>query len=129
MPHPQVLVTKRISQEAIYFLKQRAVVDYADSDDGLAPEQLTERAAGKQGIISQLTDRLDAAQLAKLEGVRVIANVAVGYDNIDVAAATARDIIVTNTPDVLTDTTADLAFALLLAAARRIVEAQAFLQS
>ena len=87
-------------------------MDYADSDDGLSPESLTERARGKQGIVSQLTDRFDAAQIAKLDGVRIIANVAVGYDNIDVEAATRRGILVTNTPDVLTDTTADLAFAL-----------------
>jgi lactate dehydrogenase-like 2-hydroxyacid dehydrogenase len=129
MPHPQVLITKRISPEAVEFLKQRVEVDYADSDDGLTPEELTRRASGKQGIVSQLTDRLDAAQLAKLDGVRVIANLAVGYDNIDIEAATRQDILVTNTPDVLTDTTADLAFALMLAAARRIVEAHAFVHS
>jgi glyoxylate reductase len=129
MPHPQVLITKRISPEAVDFLKQRVAVDYVDSDDGLTPEQLTERAGGKQAIVSQLTDRFDAAQLAKLDGVRVIANVAVGYDNIDIEAATRQDILITNTPDVLTDTTADLAFALLAAAARRIVEAHAFVHS
>ncbi|HVX65793.1 MAG TPA: D-glycerate dehydrogenase, partial [Bryobacteraceae bacterium] len=129
MPHPQVLITKRISPEAVEFLKRRVEVDYADSDDGLTPEQLIGRARGKQGIVSQLTDRLDAAQLARLDGVRVIANLAVGFDNIDIEAATRKDILVTNTPDVLTDTTADLAFALMLAAARRIVEAHAYVHS
>jgi lactate dehydrogenase-like 2-hydroxyacid dehydrogenase len=129
MPRPQVLITKRISPEAVEFLKQRVDVDYVDSDDGLSAEELTERARGKQGIVCQLTDRFDEAQFAKLEGVRVLANVAVGYDNIDVAAATRRDILVTNTPDVLTDTTADLAFALLTAAARRIVEGHQFVHS
>ncbi|HEX8985393.1 MAG TPA: D-glycerate dehydrogenase [Bryobacteraceae bacterium] len=129
MPRPAVLITKRISPEAVEFLRERADVDYADSDDGLSPENLTERARDKQGIVSQLTDRFDAAQIGKLDGVRVIANVAVGYDNIDVEAATRRGILVTNTPEVLTDTTADLAFALMLAAARRIVEGHLFVHS
>ena len=129
MPRPSVLITKRIFPEAVEFLRQRADVDYVDSDDGLAADQLVARSRGKQGIVSQLTDRFDAAQIAKLEGVRVIANVAVGFDNVDVEAATRAGILVTNTPDVLTDTTADLAFALLLAAARRIVEGHQFVHS
>ncbi len=129
MPRPSVLITKRISPQAVEYLRHRVDVDYVDSDEGLKPEELTERARGKQGIVSQLTDRLDDAQLSKLEGVKIVANVAVGYDNIDVNAATRRGILVTNTPDVLTDTTADLAFALMLAAARRIVEAHKFVHS
>ncbi len=87
------------------------------------------RARGKAGIVSQLTDRFDAGVLAQLAGVRVLSNVAVGFDNIDVPAATRHGILVTNTPDVLTDTTADLAWALMLAAARRIGEAERFLHS
>src|ERR1700682_1454507 len=114
-----VLVTKRIYPEAVELLKQHAEVDYVDSDDGLSAEELARRMQGKQAVISQLTDRFDAAVIEKLEGVRSISNVAVGFDNIDVAAATRKGILVTNTPDVLTDTTADFAFALLMAAARR----------
>jgi glyoxylate reductase len=129
MPRPTVLITKRIFPEAVEFLRQRADVDYVDSDDGLPADQLIARSRAKQGIVSQLTDKFDAAQIAKLEGVRVIANVAVGFDNVDVEAATRAGILVTNTPDVLTDTTADLAFALLLAAARRIVEGHQFVHS
>lgn len=129
MPRPSVLVTKRIFPEAVELLRQAAEVDYVDSDDGLPPGELTSRARGKQGVVSQLTDRFDAAQIAKLEDVRVIANVAVGFDNVDLEAATRNGIVVTNTPDVLTDTTADLAFALLLAAARRIPEAHRFVHS
>jgi glyoxylate reductase len=79
--------------------------------------------------VSQLTDRIDAAFLESLEGVKVVSNVAVGFDNIDLAAATRRGILVTNTPGVLTETTADLAFTLLMAAARRIVEAHQFVHS
>ena len=124
-----VLVTKRIFPEAVALLRERAEVDYADSDDGLAAAELIERARGKQGIVSQLTDKFSAAQIEKLETVRVISNVAVGFDNVDLDAATRKGILVTNTPDVLTDTTADLAFALLLAAARRIAEGHRFVHS
>jgi lactate dehydrogenase-like 2-hydroxyacid dehydrogenase len=126
---PAVLVTKRIYPEAIEYLAQHAEVDYADSDDGLSAAELATRIADKQGVVSQLTDKFTPEVLAKLNGIRVISNVAVGFDNIDVPAATRAGIPVTNTPDVLTDTTADLAWALILAAARRIVEGQKFLES
>jgi len=126
---PRILVTKRVFPEAVEFLRQEFDVDYNGTDRVLPPEELAARAAGCQAVVSQLTDRLDAAFIARLDGVRVIANVAVGYDNIDVAAATARGIAVTNTPGVLTETTADFAFALLMAAARRIPEAHAFVHS
>ncbi|MGH9720841.1 MAG: 2-hydroxyacid dehydrogenase [Bryobacteraceae bacterium] len=126
---PAILVTKRVYPEAVELLGQHADVDYVDTYDGLTPEELIERLRGKQAVVSQLTDRFDAAVIDRLEGVRVIANVAVGYDNIDVPAATRKRILVTNTPDVLTDTTADFAFALLLAAARRVVEGHYFVHS
>ncbi len=126
---PLVLVTKRIYPEAIEFLKQHAAVDYADSDDGLTADQLMERIRGKQAVVSQLTDKFSAPVIEQLDGIRIIANVAVGFDNIDVPAATRRKILVTNTPDVLTDTTADFAFALLMAAARRVVEGHKFVHS
>jgi lactate dehydrogenase-like 2-hydroxyacid dehydrogenase len=124
-----VLVTKRIYPEAIEYLERHTELDYENSDDGLDAAALALRIRGKQGVISQLTDTFDAAVIAKLDGVRVISNIAVGFDNINVPAATRAGILVTNTPDVLTDTTADLAWALMLAAARRIVEAQKFLES
>jgi lactate dehydrogenase-like 2-hydroxyacid dehydrogenase len=129
MARLSVLVTKRVFQEAIEYLKQHVDVEYVDSDDGLPPSELIRRSRGKQGIVSQLTDKFSADQIAKLEGVRVISNVAVGFDNVDLEAATRAGVLVTNTPDVLTDTTADLAFALLLAAARRIVEGHAYVHS
>ncbi len=126
---PAVLVTKRIYPEAIGFLRQHAEVDYADSDDGLPAEELAHRIRGKQAVVSQLTDKFSAAVIERLEGIGIIANVAVGFDNIDLPAATRKGILVSNTPDVLTDTTADFAFALLLAAARRVVEGHAFVHS
>jgi lactate dehydrogenase-like 2-hydroxyacid dehydrogenase len=124
-----VLVTKRVFPEAIEYLKAHVDVDYVDSEDGLSPADLLERLKGKQAAVSQLNDKFDASVVEKLEGIQIIANVAVGFDNIDVPAATRRKILVTNTPDVLTDTTADFAFALLMAAARRVVEGHAFVHS
>jgi lactate dehydrogenase-like 2-hydroxyacid dehydrogenase len=126
---PPVLVTKRIYPKAIKYLQEHAEVDYANSDDGLPADELLRRIRDKQAVVSQLTDKFTAAVIDQLDGVRVIANVAVGFDNIDVAAATRRKILVTNTPDVLTDTTADFAFALLMAAARRVVEGHRFVHS
>ncbi|MGQ9917042.1 MAG: 2-hydroxyacid dehydrogenase [Bryobacteraceae bacterium] len=125
----RILVTKRVFPEAVELLRRDFDVDYNDTDRVLPAGELVERARGAAAVISQLTDRLGADVIAQLDGVRVIANVAVGYDNIDVAAATARGIAVTNTPGVLTETTADFAFALLMAAARRIPEAHAFVHS
>src|ERR1700733_7737432 len=126
---PAILVTKRIYPEAIEYLRQRAEVDYVESDDGLAAPELAARIGGKQGVVSQLTDKFPPEMIDGLAGIRVIANVAVGFDNIDLPAATRRGILVTNTPDVLTDTTADFAFTLLLAAARRVVEAHQYVHS
>jgi glyoxylate reductase len=87
------------------------------------PEQLREHAAGADALLTLLTDRIDAQLISAAPKLKVIANYAVGYDNIDVDAATARSIAVGNTPDALTEATADLAFALLMAAGRRIAEA------
>ena len=119
---PNVLVTKRLYPEAIEYLEQYAEVDYECSDQGLTAEALRERLKGKQAIVAALIDKLNAAVIEQLDGIKVIANVAVGFDNVDVPAATRKGILVTNTPDVLTDTTADFAFTLLLAAARRVIE-------
>ena len=126
---PPVLVTRRVFPEAIDFLQDRCDVDYNGVDESLTPEDLLLRARGKVGIVSQLTDSFPASVLASLDGIRALSNVAVGFDNIDVPAATRNGILVTNTPDVLTDTTADFAFALLMAAARRVVEGHQFIHA
>jgi lactate dehydrogenase-like 2-hydroxyacid dehydrogenase len=129
MSQTKILITKRIYPEAVELLRRDFDVDYEGTDAGLTTDALVARSRGCAAVVSQLTDKLGADVLARLEGVRVIANVAVGYDNIDVPAATARGIAVTNTPGVLTDTTADFAFTLLMATARRIPEAHAFVHS
>ncbi len=129
MPRPHILITKRVFPETIALLEPHAELDYVANDDGLTTDELVESARGKQVILSQITDRLSREVLAKLTDVKLIAQIAVGYDNIDVPAATEAGILVSNTPGVLTDTTADLAFALLLAAARRIAEGHQYIHA
>jgi lactate dehydrogenase-like 2-hydroxyacid dehydrogenase len=126
---PTVLVTKRIYPEAIDLLRQHCEVDYEATDNGLPIAELLQRLRGKQAVVSNLTDKFTQDVIDALEGIRVIANVAVGFDNINVPAATRKRILVTNTPDVLTDSTADFAFTLLLAAARRLVEGSDFVHA
>ena len=87
--------------------------------------ELSARAAGVEGLLALLTDRVDAALIEHCPHLRVVSNYAVGYDNVDIDAAAARGIAVGNTPDVLTEATADLTWALLLAAARKLPEAVA----
>ncbi len=99
------------------------------SNDPIAAAQLLESITDANGVISVIPDRLSANVLAQLPKLQVVANVAVGYDNIDVAAASGRGILVLNTPGVLDNTTADLGFALLLAAARKVTEADQFVRS
>ena len=124
-----VLISKHIFREAVDFLEGRVRLDYHDSDAGLPPAELRARLADKDGLICQLTDRIDAGLMDAVPNVRVVSNVAVGFDNIDVGAATARGVVVTNTPGVLTNTTADLAFALILGAGRRLGEAERYLRA
>ena len=126
---PKILITKHVYPEAVDILEAAGDIEYNDSSAGLPPEELQAAVADKLAIVCQLTDRIDAAVLDGASDLKVIANVAVGFDNIDVAAATERGIVVTNTPGVLTDTTADLAFTLMMAAGRRIAEADRFLRS
>lgn len=101
------------------------------ADDPLAPDKFAAqlRESGATALMSVLTDTIDAALLNAAPQLRIVANVAVGYNNVDVDAASERGIVVTNTPDVLTETTADLAFALLLAAARRLSEADPYMRA
>jgi lactate dehydrogenase-like 2-hydroxyacid dehydrogenase len=124
-----VLISKHVYPEAMEYLRAHAECEYNDADEGYPPDELLEHLRDKQGVVSQLTDKFTAAVMDQLPGLKVISNVAVGYDNIDIRAATARRILVTNTPDVLTDTTADFAWTLMLATARRLTEAEAFLRA
>jgi glyoxylate reductase len=119
----RVFVTRQLPGTALDRLKAQHDVDVWPGQMPPPRQELVEHAKDAEGLLSLLTDRLDAATIAEMPRLRVIANYAVGYDNVDLAAAAARGIKVGNTPDVLTDATADLTFTLLLAAARRLPEA------
>jgi D-3-phosphoglycerate dehydrogenase len=126
----RIYVTRPIPQAARDRLCEACFnVDLNSQDRNLTHDELLRNLAGHEGVLTFLTDRIDAEIIARAEGLRVIANCAVGFDNIDVRAATAHGIIVTNTPDVLTDATADFAWALLMAAARRVAEADRFVRA
>jgi lactate dehydrogenase-like 2-hydroxyacid dehydrogenase len=120
---PPVLVSRSVFPEVIAHLGAHFEVDYHDEDAPLTPEQLSARLAGKQGALTVISDRIDAATLAAAPGIKAICNVAVGYNNLDLAALTAAGVMATNTPGVLDDTTADIAWALILSTARRVVAA------
>ena len=124
----RVFVTRFVYPEAIRILEPVAEVDFHNNAEALPPEELWERIAAVDAIVCQLTDRIDDTLFDAAPQLKMVANVAVGYDNIDVEAATRRSIQVTNTPGVLTETTADFTWALLMATARRIVEADTFLR-
>src|SRR4051812_6238895 len=121
----RILVTRQLPFEALDRLKAEHDVDVWEHAEPPAPEQLRERAASAHGLLTMLTETVDEELLDAAPELEAIANMAVGTDNIDLDAAAARGIAVGNTPGVLTDTTADLAFALLLAVARRLPEGAA----
>ncbi|GAA5159257.1 D-glycerate dehydrogenase [Amycolatopsis dongchuanensis] len=126
----RIVVTRRVPEAALVELRALGEVVVSDADRPLTQEELQEAVAGASAIVSMLHDRIDGA-VADAAGpqLRVVANVAVGYDNIDVPALVERGVVVTNTPDVLTDATADLTFGLLLALTRRIAEGDRLLRA
>jgi lactate dehydrogenase-like 2-hydroxyacid dehydrogenase len=126
---PRVLVTRKVYPAAISILTEVAAVDYRDSHEVMSEDELILRLQYADGVVCQLTDPLSERVIAAAPKLRVIAQIAVGFDNVAVAAASARKIAVTNTPGVLTEATADLTFALLLATARRLPEAERFLRA
>jgi len=121
---PRVLLTRRIPSAAFTRLQSACDVDLHDGPNAIDPAALKNRIADKQGLICLLTDRIDGALLDAAPELKIVANVAVGYDNIDVPAVKSRGVVVTNTPDVLTEATAELTWALLLSLARRIGEGE-----
>lgn len=122
----KVYVTRELPSAALDPLAEAANVKVWPGELPPPPEVLLAEAADADALLALLTDRIDAAIIAAAPRLRVISNMAVGYDNIDVEEASRRGILVTNTPGILTKTTADFAFALLLAAARRVVEADRY---
>lgn len=122
MTRPAVLVTARLPATVMARLEGACAVDKWRGPDAMPRAELLQRVAGKSGLVSVLTDRIDAEVLDAGPDLRVVANVAVGFDNLDRDAARARGVILTNTPDVLTEATADLTWGLILSVMRRIAE-------
>lgn len=118
----KVLVTARIPEEVLSLLTADHEVETFESDPPMARLSLLEKVRGKDGLLCTITDRIDDEVLQRAPKLRVIANNGVGFDHIDLGAATRGKILVSNTPGVLTDSTADIAFALILATARRVIE-------
>jgi len=121
-----VFVTRRIPEPGLDLLRTECEVEVNQEDRVLTREEIIEGVKGKDALLCLLTDTIDAAVLDANPSLKVVANYAVGYNNIDVEAATKRKILVTNTPGVLTETTADFTWALLMSTARRVVESDRF---
>jgi len=122
----KVLVTRGLPGRAVDRIAESCELTVNPHDRNLTSVELVRMASGCAGILTMLTDSLDRSTIEALPGLRVVSNYAVGYNNIDLAAAAQRGIVVTNTPGVLTEATADVAWALILAVGRRIVEADRF---
>jgi glyoxylate reductase len=128
MPKPKVFVTRRIPAAGLDRIRAACDAEVWPEPSPPPRDVLLDRAAEAEGIVSLLTDAMDVPLMEAAPRLRVISNFAVGYDNIDVPAATERGIAVGNTPEVLTDATADMAFCLLIAAGRRLVEAAEYVK-
>lgn len=128
MAKPMVVVARAVPREALELLAGHCTVDANGADVGYTPDELISHARNADALVSLLTDRIDETILAACPKLKIVANVAVGYDNVDVAAARRRDVVVTNTPGVLTDATADFAWALLLAVTRHVVAADRYVR-
>lgn len=129
MPKPRVFITRGIADTALRKLSEVCDADVWPLETPPSYEELARRASLAEGLLSLLTDRVDALLIGACPSLRVISNCAVGVDNVDVRAATQLGIPVGNTPGVLTDATADLTMALLLAAARRVIEGNDYVRA
>lgn len=126
---PYIYITRKLPQEMVEPLESKYEVKMWDKEDVVVPHAVLQEEASKaNALLTMLSDSIDKEILVTSKNLKVVANLAVGFDNIDVNTATEQGVVVCNTPDVLTDTTADLTFALLMATARRIVEAAEFVK-
>jgi len=129
MSKPHILVARAVFPETIARLERHFAVTHNQADEVWSRETLIERLQGKAGALTTGSERIDAALLAACPQLRICANMAVGFNNFDVAAMTAAGVLATNTPDVLTETTADFGFALMMATARRMAESEHYLRA
>src|SRR4030067_3376512 len=126
---PKVLVRREVFDEVLKFLSQYFEVTSNQSDVPFNPETLAMRLSDKQGAIITLSDRIDTTLLGRCPNLKAVCNIAVGYNNIDLEACLKAGVMATNTPGVLDDTTGDFAWTLILATARRLTEAEAYLRN
>ncbi|WP_421955655.1 2-hydroxyacid dehydrogenase [Polaromonas sp.] len=129
MSKPKILVARAVFPEVIARLGQYFDVESNQADETWSKAQLAEKLKGKQGAFTTGSDRIDADVLAACPDLKICANMAVGYNNFDIDAMTAAGVLATNAPDVLTETTADFGFALVMAAARRLTESEHYLRA
>jgi gluconate 2-dehydrogenase len=126
---PKILVARAIFPQILTKLAQHFEVESNQADELWSSAELAARLQGKQGVFTTGAERIDAALLAACPGLKICANMAVGYNNFDLEAMTVAGVLATNAPDVLTETTADFGFALLMATARRMAESEHFLRA
>lgn len=129
MTRPRILVTREIFPDVLADLARRFTVTDNQADVPFTPERLVEALADQDGAITVLTDRIDEALLARCPKLKVVSNIAVGYNNFDLKALSAHGVMATNTPGVLDAATADFTWTLILATARRLMEAEAWLRA
>lgn len=129
MSKPKILSTRPLFPAAREILDQHFEVEYGKPGEQISRSELLKRVADKEGLICLLNEKVDEELLAAAPKLRIVSTVSVGFDNIDVAACTKRKVVATNTPGVLDDTTADFAWALLMAIARRVVEGDEWMRS
>lgn len=129
MAKPKVLVTRAVFPEVVARLAERFEVDANQEDRVYTEAELLEKARDKSAIFSLATDRISGALIRSCPQLKAVCNMAVGYNNVDVAAASEAGVMVTNTPDVLNETTADFGWALLMATARRVTESERYLRA
>ncbi|MEY3261824.1 MAG: hypothetical protein RLZZ620_875 [Pseudomonadota bacterium] len=126
---PKILVARAIFPDALAKLEEKFEVQSNQADDVFSPEQLRKHLAEVKGALVFGSERIDRNTLSDAKDLKIVANISVGYNNFDVPAMTAAGVMATNTPDVLTDTTADFGFALLMATARRITESEHWIRN
>ena len=126
---PRILVARAIFPDLLAKLEESYEVRSNQADAILSPEELQDELSGVVGALVAGSERIDANALAKAKDLKIVANISVGYNNFDVPAITAAGVMATNTPDVLTNTTADFGFALLMATARRITESEHWIRA
>lgn len=129
MGKPHILMARAVFPEVVEKLSQVAQVHVNEDDAVWSPSELMARLQGKQGVFTTGGDRIDEGMIKACPELRICANMAVGYNNFDIPAMTAAGVVATNAPDVLTETTADLGFALLMATARRLSESEHYLRA